>query len=409
MSNPRLRNRRLVESFKTNLIRLEPPHRLPGIDLARGFAIFGMFAAHLAVIAPLEWGRGETWSGIVSGRSSILFATLAGVSLALVTAAATSRKNNDDAPTRRWGTRTELALRAILIWVLGITLDGLEVPIFVILPAYAILFLIGIPLLRLPASTLFMLAMLLALTMPFVVMTIDYNVANISDQQEIEDVLRMLGWNYPFLLWTAFIAAGMGAGRVLSAGPHRAWILLVVGAGFAFVGYGIIGPIGNRVIASDSFVNEDAWSDAWIQSVMQDGPHSSGVGEALGSGGFALAVIGVCTLIGATPMRWLLWPIRAAGSMPLTAYVSHIIVWAVWISVESGHDPNLDPWTDFRELAPFWPMTIGVLIGCSSWAALVGKGPMEALLGALTSGRQLRRTRTHPPRPPDSGPGTSSR
>ncbi|AIY01967.1 hypothetical protein ART_2368 [Arthrobacter sp. PAMC 25486] len=134
MSNPRRRDRRLFERFKTNFARLEPPHRLPGIDLARGFAVFGMFAAHLTVITPLEWGRGETWSGIVSGRSSILFATLAGVSLALVTAAATARKNNYDAPTRLWGTRTQLVLRAILIWVLGIILDGLEVPIFVILP-----------------------------------------------------------------------------------------------------------------------------------------------------------------------------------------------------------------------------------------------------------------------------------
>lgn len=400
MSNPRLRDRRLFERVKTNLARLEPPHRLPGIDLARGFAIFGMFAAHLAVITPLDWGRGETWSGIVSGRSSILFATLAGVSLALVTAAATSRKNNFDAPTRLWETRTELVLRAILIWVLGITLDGLEVPIFVILPAYAILFLIGIPLLRLPATLLFGLAILLALTMPFVVMAIDYNVAKSSDQQEIEDALRVLGWNYPFLLWSAFIAAGLGAGRVLGAGPHRAWILLVVGAAFSFVGYGIIGPVGNRAIASDSFVNEDAWSNAWIQSVMQDQPHSSGIGEALGSGGFALAVIGVCVLICATPMRWLLWPIRAAGSMPLTAYMSHIIIWAVWISVEGGRDPNLAPWTDFRATAPFWPMTIGVLVGCSSWAALVGKGPMEALLGALTSGQQTRRTKLHRPGPP---------
>lgn len=392
MSNPRPRDRRLFERLKTNLVRLEPPHRLPGIDLARGFAVFGMFAAHLAVITPLEWGRGETWSGIVAGRSSILFATLAGVSLTLATAAATSQKNNYDAPTRLWTTRTELVLRATLIWVLGITLDGLEVPIFVILPAYAILFLIGIPLLRLPASTLFVLAMLLALSMPFVVMAIDYNVASSSDRQEIEDVLRLLGWNYPFLLWTAFFAAGMGAGRVLSSGPHHAWILLVVGVALSFVGYGIIGPIGNRVIASNSFVNEDVWSDAWILSVLQDEPHSSGIGEALGSGGFALAVIGVCMLIGSTPIRWLLWPIRAAGSMPLTAYVSHIIIWAVWISVESGRDPNLDAWTDFRASAPFWPMTIGVLIGCSSWAALVGKGPMEALLGALTSGRDLRRT-----------------
>lgn len=391
MSNPRPLDARLSGRFKTNLARLETPHRLPGIDLARGLAVFGMFAAHLAVITPLEWGRGETWLGIVEGRSSILFATLAGVSLALVTAAAVSRRERGEALAPLWTPRTGLVLRIILIWILGITLDGLEVPIFVILPAYAILFLIGIPLLRLRVGALFALAVLLALTMPFAVMAVDYNVANSSSRQASEDALRLLGWNYPFLVWTAFIAAGMGAGRLLSANPHHAWSLLGAGAALSFLGYGIIGPIGNREIASAAFVNEDAWSPAWIRSVLQDTPHSSGIGEALGSGSFALAVIGVCVLICVTPLRWLLWPIRATGSMPLTAYVAHILIWAWWISLGNERGPTLEPWPDFRALEPFWPMTIGVLIGCSLWAALIGKGPMEALLGALTSGRQTLR------------------
>jgi hypothetical protein len=30
-------------------------------------------------------------------------------------------------------------------------------------------------------------------------------------------------------------------------------------------------------------------------------------------------------------------------------------------------------------------------VGCSLWAALVGKGPMEALLGVLTRGPRRRR------------------
>ena len=44
--------------------------------------------------------------------------------------------------------------------------------------------------------------------------------------------------------------------------------------------------------------------------------------------GFALAVIGVCILIGGTRLRWLFWPVRVLGAMPLTAYTAHLLVWA---------------------------------------------------------------------------------
>lgn len=379
----------LLERVGANLASLEPPRRLPGIDLARGLAIVGMFAAHLAVVVPLEWGRPETWSGIVSGRSSILFATLAGVSLAIVAGAAAVHRRSGGGPARWWGVRTQLVLRAVLIWLLGVTLDDLDVPVYVILPAYGILFLIGIPLLRLPTGGLFVIAALLALTMPFAVTAIDQAVARSPDGEAIGETLRLFGWNYPFLLWAAFIAAGIGAGRVLLAAPRRAWALLAVGAALAGLGYGFLGPLGDRAVQR-GYLDEPAGSAAWILAVLQDVPHSSGVGEAIGSGGFALAAIGACALICLTPVRWILWPLRAAGSMPLTAYVAHILIWAVWIAIGTARDPALDPWTDFRALDPFWPLTIGVLAGCSLWALLIGKGPMEALLGVLTKGPRRR-------------------
>lgn len=372
-----------LERLRANFAALEPPARLPGIDVARGLAVIGMYAAHLAVIAPLVWGRSETWSGLVSGRSSILFATLAGVSLAI--AAAAARRRSGSGPARWWGLRTQLALRAALIWLLGITLDDLDVPVYVILPAYGVLFLIGIPLLRLPTSGLFALAALLAVSMPVAVAAIDRAVAERPDGAAIEETLRLFGWNYPFLLWAAFIAAGIGAGRVLLTSPRRAWALLVSGAALAGLGYGIVGPIGDRAVRSGA-LEAPAGSGPWLIAVLQDAPHSSGVGEAVGSGGFALAVIGACALIGATPLRLLLWPLRALGSMPLTAYVAHILIWAAWIAVGTARDPALDPWFDFRALDPFWPMTLGALLGCSLWAALLGRGPMERLLGLLTRG-----------------------
>ena len=366
-----------------NIARLEAPRRLPGIDLARGLALIGMFAAHLAFTTPLEWGEPRTWSGIVDGRSSILFATLAGVSLALVTSSAAIEPHRE--PRRWWGPRTRLALRALFIWALGVLLDGMGVPIYVILPAYGVLFLVSVLLLRLSTQKLFAVALAVALVMPFVVAVIDDAIATSVNPEEVEAFWRLFGWNYPFLLWAAFLAAGLGAGRLLAENIGRAWVLLATGIGFALLGYGVIGPIGNAVTDPDGATTALVGTEPWFLSVLQDQPHASGIGEALGSGGFALAVIAACVLLGRTPLRWLLWPIRAAGSMPLTAYVAHILAWAIWIAIEVENGP-IDPWEDFRALEPFWPMTVWIIAGCSLWALLIGKGPLEILLARVTTG-----------------------
>ena len=70
--------------------------RLRGVDVARGLAVLGMFGAHLLVTDDLVWVDPSTWTGLVDGRSSVLFALLAGVSVALLTGRTTPRT------ARRW-------------------------------------------------------------------------------------------------------------------------------------------------------------------------------------------------------------------------------------------------------------------------------------------------------------------
>lgn len=60
------------------------PGRIYGLDLARGIAILGMFTAHTIGGGPAFWNHPSTWMGLVNGRSSILFALLAGVSLGIM-------------------------------------------------------------------------------------------------------------------------------------------------------------------------------------------------------------------------------------------------------------------------------------------------------------------------------------
>lgn len=57
--------------------------RFVGLDAARGLAVSGMVIAHTASIGPLGESA-DAWLGFAHGRSSILFATIAGVSLTLL-------------------------------------------------------------------------------------------------------------------------------------------------------------------------------------------------------------------------------------------------------------------------------------------------------------------------------------
>ncbi|GAA1933540.1 heparan-alpha-glucosaminide N-acetyltransferase domain-containing protein [Microbacterium aoyamense] len=343
--------------------RLNGPQRIGGVDLARGLAVLGMIAAHLLWITePFDWTDAATWIAVVDGRSSILFATLAGVSIGLVT--------GGRAPLTGRGlttARLRLVVRAILLWIIGIVLILTGVPVFVILPAYAILFLLALPLLALPARVVLPLAGGLALVMPFVQVWLDElpfwrTVAG-------HDVGLLIGWHYPFPVWIAFVVAGLGVAR---AGVTRLKVqgwMLAAGAVLAFAGYSL-------------GVFEDE------ASVWSADPHSSGLFEVIGSGGFALAVIAASLLVCRTVLTWLVLPLRAVGAMPLTAYVAQIVAWAIVAASVLGDTGDL---AGFRDLEPFWPLTLTVLVACTAWALVIGRGPLEWFTD--TSSRALTRSR----------------
>ncbi|GGH50516.1 heparan-alpha-glucosaminide N-acetyltransferase domain-containing protein [Microbacterium album] len=336
--------------------RLDGHGREPGVDLARGLAVIGMFAAHLLDTSALVWDDPETWTDVVNGRSSILFATLAGVSLALLTGGA---RPADGARLRE--ARIRIAVRAVWVWALGMLLVQLQTPVLVILPAYAILFLLALPALRLRAPWLFALAAFVAVTMPFPVFAI--NGWSGWGAPGGEELAHALGWHYPFLLWIAFVLAGLAVGRMSFSRPLTAGLLLVAGIVLAGIGYGVVGRWGALALA------DSLWGGA-----LSGAAHSSGVGEALGSGGFAIAVIALCALLCATPARWLVLPLRAVGAMPLTAYTAQLVAWALLQPAPQPWGPDIEA---FRATEPFWPFTIATIVGCTLWSLFVGRGPLE--------------------------------
>ncbi|HWL76452.1 heparan-alpha-glucosaminide N-acetyltransferase domain-containing protein [Microbacterium sp.] len=339
--------------------RLNGEARVAGVDLARGLAVLGMFAAHLLWIREVfDWGDPTTWIHIVDGRSSILFATLAGVSIGLVT--------GGPAPLagRRMETaRLRLVVRAFLLWLLGLLLDSTGVPVYVILQAYGILFILAVAFTRLRARTLFIVAGAIALIMPFVQVWLDANPFWLTPTGAL--TAMALGWHYPFTVWIAFVLAGLGVAR---AGIRRTRVqvwTLVGGAALAAIGYGLHAVSGSDAASEQS----SFWAALWTAR-----PHSTGLLEVIGTGGFALAVVAACVLACRTVLVWVVLPLRAVGSMPLTAYTVQLLVWAWVATIVLGTSRDLG---GFRDLDPFVPLAVWTVVGCTAWALLVGRGPLE--------------------------------
>ncbi|PWC08310.1 heparan-alpha-glucosaminide N-acetyltransferase domain-containing protein [Mycetocola zhujimingii] len=326
--------------------------RIVGVDIARGLAIIGMFVAHTM---PNPGDR----ELLVDGRSSILFATLAGVSLGIL-----SGQDSPKPRGSRSGVYRRIVIRALAILLLGVVLTSLGSEIAIILDYYAIMFLVALPVLFLPRIWLGVLLVIFAFAAPFLASIVTDDV---SRSPSIAEILReyFLTGFYPVLIWLPFVFAGLIAARSGLARPRTQAIMIGCGSGAALAGYGAAAVLPGVTAAA----------------------HSGTTAEVFGSGGVALAIIGI--LVAATTtapaavrrvVRTVLAPVGAAGAMALTVYTVQILILAIAVQVR-----NSSGLVDY----PGWPLlgglVIGSLVGSWLWQRYLGKGPLERAI-ALASG-----------------------
>ena len=165
-----------------------------------------MVAAHVLDERRLDGTLTRT-SWVVDGRASALFAVLAGVSLVLM-----SRRTN----------AVGLAVRALLIALLGLVLGGLGTGLAIILTYYGLLFLLGLPFLGLRARALFAWAAAWVVVAPVVSHLVRPHLAPRSGPSPAFDQLSnpghllaelLLTGYYPCLPWLAYLLLGMAIGR----------------------------------------------------------------------------------------------------------------------------------------------------------------------------------------------------
>lgn len=110
------------------------PERIAALDALRGLAVLGMYIQHFAL---------NEWNGdLVSGNTMILFMMCSGMSYALMEQSVRQRRRNIKK------LRVRILARSLAIDLAGYCLLLLNGPFGMVLPAYAMLFLGAMPLLR---------------------------------------------------------------------------------------------------------------------------------------------------------------------------------------------------------------------------------------------------------------------
>jgi uncharacterized membrane protein len=373
-----------------------PSRRIVGVDATRGIALLGMMAVH-ALFAYDDSGEPTLIFSLSTGRSAAAFAVMAGVGVAFITGRRRVRLG------RPFGANAvALTARALVVGAIGLALGYTDAAIAaVILPYYAVLFLLAIPLVLLGTRTLAATGAMIALGMPVLShLARDAlpgpRLVNPSFGYLFTDPLALLAelsltGYYPALPWTAYLCAGLVLGRLDLGSARVAGGLLGVGAALAaaasLASWLLLGPLGGRVALTAAgtgavalptdevlaFGGEGvAPANTWWW-LATDAPHTATPPDLLHTTGVAVALLGALLLLGHVTapaarrvVTAVLGPLTAAGSMILTIYTAHVVFLNSPLDV-------------FSPLAGYLVQVAAALLFALGWRQAVGRGPLESL------------------------------
>jgi uncharacterized membrane protein YeiB len=396
--------------------------RIIGIDVARGLALAGMLAVHVFPTFDSD-GSASIATAYTSGRGAAIFATMAGVGLAIVTG-----RQRPVSGGARVTASVGLAIRALLLLVIGlvmgyVTIAG-DLDVYVILPYYAAMFLLAIPLLGLRPQVLAIISVSLAAVTAFAIFTTVGDVANPSRgiDPTIGDfvrhpvgmlVLLLFGGAYPAVLWLAYICAGMAMGRLDLSSKRVAGWLFGGGAALAAVSwlasslllfwFGGLRHLRDNAPAgtqwTDSRLVWEPWGDFdtfWWYAGRA--PHSGTPFDMLHTIGFAVAVLGAALLVTRLPLAArLLRPVATAGSMVLTLYCAHIVFLATGLLGDHYY-------------AKYCVLLAAMIIFAVLWKRIHPRGPLEELVSRISTlpGRRARDRSRHGTAAPGGEPSAEA-
>lgn len=413
-----------------------PRVRYIGIDLARFIAIAGMMAAHL--LAPLAMFPGvsepdhalASGVGLISnGAPAALFAVLGGVSIVFAT-----RKQLSNGLTGK--AMASVAVRGLVLIVLGVLLGFVDNNIIVILAYYGVAMILVAPLIKAKSWVLASIAAVLGLAFGWINSAVrrslevhmegpHINVGFItSDPLGTLRAIFVTG-EYPAITWVTYLLVGMLIGRALTSATARgalgraaAKLALIGGAVFLvaqlvsnwlldnLLTFGVIMPGSSLQDAQNQLLQVGgggAPPSPHVVSQLLAVPHSGSIMDLARTIALSALVIGllvwlcdrerVQASVAATTNPGLgarlLDVVRAAGAAPLTIYTTHIVVSGIIQgsffrpAEQAGGLPDTG--------IPWWVMGPGALVlqlvGVLAIGAVLSltkrRGPLEALLSKI--------------------------
>ncbi len=357
------------------------------MDTARGLAILGMFVAHLGLERHTGWLTPTGWFFIADGRPSALFALLAGVGLAFMTRRALV--SGDEVEWQRQ--RIRIVKRSLVLYLLGWALTFVGTPVAVILPAYAVMFVLMLPFLKTATPRLLAWAVGILLVAQLPVLAVRQEIGEASLWRIVPGVGELLTGYYPAVSWIAYLLVGLAVGRAALRSVRTQLVLLGAGVAAAVVGYGT-GALLQELLRPAP--------GTFTAVLVSTQPHTDSAVEMVGNTGVAVAVVGLCLLLTRpTVLRVLLTPVSASGAMSLTVYSLHI----VYIRI-LGEDAVWYPESNW----PLVALVLGTFVLATAWQLLWGQGPFERAMHALIrTGPTAQPTPVSPPPPHPGSPGHS--
>ncbi|MCD2190413.1 heparan-alpha-glucosaminide N-acetyltransferase domain-containing protein [Actinomycetospora soli] len=377
-----------------------PRARILGVDTARGLALIGMMAVH--ALYESDAAGNATWTSVLAGgKSAALFALLAGVGIAFTTGRSRVPVRSD----RALPTAVGLVVRGLAVGLVGLLLGGNDPEVAaVILVYYALLFVAAVPLVFLGRRTLLALGAVLVVAAPVAshALRAHLPVASglnpsfawlASDPGGLLTELAVTGY-YPVLSWLPYLCVGLAVGRMRLSSARTAGLLAGVGAALAVTAVVVSDLLIReglpRILAASSGADPATVHEAltvgpdgvtptttwWWLAV--DTPHSSTPPDLTLTIGISLAVLGVALLadhVTRPRLRVALdvvrAPLAAAGGMTLTFYALHVLF------INSDLDV-------YGPTAGYVIQVVAVLLLGWGWRATAGRGPLEAVVTALS-------------------------
>lgn len=371
--------------------------RNTGIDVARAVAVLAMIVLHVLPPATESGQMTVPWRLSV-WNAAALFALISGVSLGLSTGRAPVRG-------RAWRVAAVAVLvRAAIIGAVGLVLGYLMPPdvmrATIILPFFAVLFVLAIPLLAMPVRWLIPLAGLLAVGIPLLSHVLRAGMTEpwlvnptvtdlLSRPAHLAGELLLTGV-YPALPYLAYVCVGLAIGRSTLSSPRVQLALMASGIALAAL-TGIVSRLLMDLGGLDAIMNDDAglarlvdpiddllvWgasgtvptTSPWWLAVLA--PNSATPFDLLFTIGISTAIVGACLMLARLLPRPLS-PFATFGSMTLTVYCLHVALLAAPVMWLVGSTAEL-------------VISVGVLFAFALlWRTRFERGPLEQVVASAT-------------------------